>query len=261
MPERSRPRRRWLTAILLVLSAVVSVPVFIALYQAFDLFGLPGALGVLIGVSAVLIVAWLVHAIRAFGGPVLVVARSIGGSLTTGLREDPYIKRTRARLARPIGFLRRRLDPAEPGGLFLTVSVAATVVMLAAFWSVTSQVRHGGVLPQTDVRVANLSDVLHHGEPLHVATFFTLLGGATFRIPFTIALFAVVWLKRPTLLPLVGLVLILVLAPSLSDLGRQLVRRPRPPVGASALPGSFSYPSGHAAGAAGAFGYAAFLAV
>jgi len=79
------------------------------------------------------------------------------------------------------------------------------------------------------------------GRPVRASTFFTSIGGATVRIPLSILVFGVIWLRRPALRPLIGLVAVLVLAPALSDLFRVLVRRPRPTVGATALPGSYSF--------------------
>lgn len=253
--------RRWLTALVLLVSAVLAVPVFVALYEAFDLFGLPGALGVLIALAAILAVAWVVHLVRTFGDGLLVIGRSIAGSLGEALGANAYVAGAGRRLARPIGFVRRRLDPRRSSGLFVTATVIVAGLLLSAFASVTTQVLHHGALEQVDARLANLSDLVHHGEPLRAATFFTLVGGAPYRIPLALAVFAVVWIRRPALRPLVGFVAVLVLAPLLSDVGRQVIRRPRPAIGASALPGSFSFPSGHAAGAASAFGYLAYLGV
>jgi hypothetical protein len=73
--------------------------------------------------------------------------------------------------------------------------------------------------------------------------------------------FGVLWFRRPGLRPFVGLVAVLILGPALSDLVRIIVRRPRPWVGALALGGSYSFPSGHAAGASAAFGYLAYLGI
>src|SRR5262249_61849673 len=69
------------------------------------------------------------------------------------------------------------------------------------------------------------------------------------------------WVRKPTLRPLGGMVAALVLGPLASDIGRIVVKRPRPLVGATALPGSFSFPSGHAAGAAAAFAFLGYLAI
>ncbi len=262
---RGRRRHRLLAGIVLVVSAVIAVPVFVALYEALDLFGFPGALGVLIALAAILGVAWAVHLVRTFGEPIAIVARSVAGSLARGLEADPFVTRARRRLggrfARPLAWMGRRLNPSAPTGLFLTSAVAVVALLVSAFASVTSQVIHHGALAQVDVRLASLSDLLHHGRAARTATVFSLLGGAAIRIPLTVALFGLIWWRRPTLGPLVGLVLVLTLGPLLSDLGRQLIRRPRPMVGATALPGSFSYPSGHAAAAAAAFSYLAYLAV
>src|SRR6266852_4760966 len=72
-PQRDRHpvRHRWLTGLLLLLSAILAVPVFVALYRALDVFGLPGALGILIAVSAILAVTWVVHLARTFGGTIV----------------------------------------------------------------------------------------------------------------------------------------------------------------------------------------------
>jgi len=250
-----------LTAIGLTLSALIAVPLLGLLYRGFDVLGLPGALAVLIGVMAVLAVAWVVHLIRTFGDAFLRVLSSIGSSLVDALEANEYVTSWGRRLGRPLAFLRRRIDPRTNSGLHLTVAVLFIVFLGAAFTSITVQVMHRGTLAMTDARIANLSDFLHHGEPLHLSTFFSRLGGAPIRIPLTIALFALIWFRRPTLRPLIGLGVVVIVAPLLSDVVRLLIKRPRPAVGASALPGSFSFPSGHAAAAAAAFAFIAYLAI
>jgi membrane-associated phospholipid phosphatase len=249
------------TAIWLMLSAVIAVPLFGLLYQAFDVLGLPGALALLIGVGLVLAVAWLIHLIRTFGDAFVAAGRSVGSSLLEALEANRYVEAAGKRLARPLAFVRKRLDPRSSTGLHLSVAVVFVPVLAGAFNSIMLQVLHKGSLAMTDARLANLSDFIHHGEPLHLATFFSQLGGAPIRIPLTICLFALIWIKRPTLRPLIGLTVVLIVAPLLSDVVRMLVKRPRPAVGASALPGSFSFPSGHAAGAAAAFGYLGYLGI
>ena len=245
----------------MVLALVVAFPLFRALYDAFDLFGLPGALGILLLLAVVLSVAWVVHVFRTYGGQLAPVARSIAGSFREAFAANPYLARLGRWLHGPASFIRRRLSRASSSGLFLTAGATATALLLVGFGSITTQVLHPGALAEADVRLANLSDLLHHGARVRAATFFSLIGGATFRIPLAIIIFAIIWVRRPALRPLIGTVIVLVVAPLASDIGRILVRRPRPSVGASALPGSFSFPSGHAAAAAGAFAYLAYLGI
>ena len=249
------------TLFLLLLAAAIGVPLFFGLYTTFDLFGLTGALGFLLVIGLVLLVAWLVHLLRTFEPDVGAFLRSTGSAIRRALAAQPALARFAARLA-PLGrFLGRRCDPSTPRGLFLTSGLGVTAVLLWAFGSLLAQVLGHGVITQVDVRVASLSDALHQGGPVRASTFFTSIGGAAVRIPASVLVFGVIWLRRPALRPLIGLVAVLVLAPALSDLFRVLVRRPRPTVGAIALPGSYSFPSGHAAAAAGSFGYLAYLAV
>src|SRR5207249_10931617 len=126
----------------------------------------------------------------------IAVVRSVAGSVAHGVQADPYVasaeQRLRRPLARPLALLRRWLDPSSPTGLFLTTAVALAAVLVAAFANVTSQVPHHGALTEVDVRLANLSDLLHHGEPVRAATFFSLIGGAPIRIPLSVAVFGVV---------------------------------------------------------------------
>ena len=257
----SRRSHRGRTLFLLLLAAVFGIPLFLGLYTAFDLFGLTGALGFLLVLGSILLVAWLVHLLRTFEPEVMGFLRSTGSAIGHALGAQPPIARFAPRLA-PLGrFIRRRFDPSTPRGLFLTGGLAVTAVLTLAFGSLLAQVVGHGVITEVDVRVASLSDALHHGGPVRASTFFTSIGGATVRIPLSVLVFGVLWLRRPALRPFIGFVAVLVLAPALSDLFRVLVRRPRPPVGATALPGSSSFPSGHSAAAAGAFGYLAYLAV
>ncbi|TMK81823.1 MAG: phosphatase PAP2 family protein [Actinobacteria bacterium] len=260
-PARPSGPRRWRTGVLLLLSLILAVPVFRALYQALDLFGLPGALGILLVVAAVLAVAWTVHLVRTYGGSLAPFARSIAGSLREAFASNPYLARAGRPLAGPWGLVRRRLSRRSSTGLFLTTGLALTLLLLLAFASITAQIVHHGALAQADVRLENLSDLLHHGEPVRLGTFFSSLGGATFRIPVSILIFGILWVPRPTPRALVGMAVALVLGPLASDIGRIVVKRPRPLVGATALPGSFSFPSGHAAGAAAAFAFLAYLGI
>ena len=220
---------------------MVAVPLFGLLYRGLDVLGLPGALAVLIGAGGVLAVGWVVHLIRTFGDAFLRAGRSVGASLVAALEANEYIQAAGRRLARPLAFLRRRLDARSFTGLHLTVAVLVIALLGVAFNSIMLQVLHRGTLEMTDARLANLSDLIHHGEPPHLATFFSQLGGAPIRIPLAIALFALIWVKRPTLRPLLGLAMVLIVAPLLSDV-RLLIKRPRPAVGATASPGSFSFP-------------------
>ncbi len=264
MSDRPGPaanRHRWRTGLLLLTSLILAVPVFRALYQAFDLFGLPGAIGILLVLAAVLGVAWVVHLVRTYAGLLAPVARSIAGSLREAFVANPYLARAGRSLARPWRVVRRRLSRRSPTGLFLTGGVAMTLALVLAFVSITAQVVHHGALAQADVRLENLSNLLHHGARVRAATFFSLLGGATVRIPVSILVFGILWVRRRALRPLVGMAAVLVLGPLASDIGRIVVKRPRPLVGATALPGGFSFPSGHAAGAAAAFAFLGYLGI
>jgi membrane-associated phospholipid phosphatase len=258
---RTERRHRGRTLVVLVLVALLGVPAFVGLYTAFDLFGLAGALVVLIVFALILGVAGLVQLLRTFAPELGKLARSTGSAIRGGLAAQPPIARLGDRLAPAGRLIRRRVDRRSPRGLFLTGGVAVTGVLLWMFVSLLVQVVGHGVITRIDVRVATLSDALHGGGPVRASTFFSTVGGASVRIPLSVLVFGVLWFRRPAFRPLIGLVAVLVLAPAASDLVRILVRRPRPAVGALALPGSFSFPSGHAAGAAGAFGYLAYLGV
>src|SRR2546426_5983035 len=97
MPEptvrRAGARRRWLTAVFMILALIVAFPLFRALYEAFDLFGLPGALGILLLLAVVLGAAWLVHLFRTYGGRIRPVARSIARSFREAFAAHPYLVR------------------------------------------------------------------------------------------------------------------------------------------------------------------------
>ena len=143
----------------------------------------------------------------------------------------------------------------------MTLGVIITAVFASWFGSLTLQVVHHGVITQADVRIANLSDALHNGGPVRASTFFSAVGGAGVRIPLSVIIFGVLWFRRPSLRPFIGLVAVLILAPVVSDLVRMIVHRPRPWAGALALSNDYSFPSGHASAAAAAFGYLAYLAI
>src|SRR2546426_8238836 len=141
MPEptvrRTGPRRRWLTGVLMALALIVAFPLFRALYEAFDLFGLPGALGVLLLLAVVLGAAWLVHLFRTYGGQIAPIARSIAGSLSEAFTTSPYLSRLGRWLHGPASFLRRRLSPDSPSGLYLTPGATTTVLLPPRLRSIT----------------------------------------------------------------------------------------------------------------------------
>ena len=252
-------RGRTLAALLL--AAAVGIPLLLGLYSAFDLFGLVGGLGFVVVLSLIVSVAWMVHLARTFAPEIGAFLRSLEVGISAGLAAQPSLAPIRRRLA-PVGrFIGRRLATSTPRGLFLTVGVIVTTLLALAFGSLTTQVLHHGAITQVDMRVASLSDALHDGGPVRASTFFTALGGAKVRIPLTLLFFAILWARHPALRPFIGLVAVLVLGPAFSDLVRIIVRRPRPSVGALALPGSYSFPSGHATAAAAAFGYLAYLGI
>src|SRR5262249_39317689 len=131
-PGPAPHRHRWRTGALLLLSLIVAVPVFRALYQAFDLFGLPGALGILVIVAAVLPLAWIVPLVRTYGGLVAPVVGSIAASLREAFAANPYLAAAAKATARPRAVVRRRLSRKAPTGLFLTAGVAVTVALVLA---------------------------------------------------------------------------------------------------------------------------------
>src|SRR2546422_10637234 len=93
MPEptvrRTGARRRWLTGVLMILALIVAFPLFRALYEAFDLFGLPGALGILLLLVVVLGAAWLVHLFRTHRPQIPPIAPPIAGSLSEAFTCSP----------------------------------------------------------------------------------------------------------------------------------------------------------------------------
>lgn len=256
-----RRSHRARTLALLLLAAAIGVPAFLALYSFFDLFGLAGALGLVSAVGLIVAIAWCVHLFRTFEPEIVAAARAIGTAAVRAAEAQPPIAVLGRKLT-PVGrFIRGRLDRSTPRGLFLTCGLLVTGVLLLAFTSIARQVVGHGVITQVDVRIADLSDVLHGGRPVRASTFFSAIGGAPVRIPLTVVVFLAIWIRKPSLRPAIGLVAVLVLGPAVSDLVRILVRRPRPTVGSIALPGSYSFPSGHATAAAAAFGYLGYLAM
>src|SRR2546422_10735937 len=95
MPEptvrRTGARRRWLTGVFMILALIVAFPLFRALYEAFDLFGLPGALGILLLLVVVLGAAWLLHLFRTYGPQIAPIPRSIAGALDEAATASPSL--------------------------------------------------------------------------------------------------------------------------------------------------------------------------
>src|SRR2546425_5914550 len=112
MPEptvrRTGARRRWLTGVFMILALIVAFPLFRALYEAFDLFGLPGALGILLLLAVVLGAAWLVHLFPTYGGRVGSVPPSLAATLGEAVAHHPYLGRLGRWPHRPAMFFRRR---------------------------------------------------------------------------------------------------------------------------------------------------------
>src|SRR3989454_10219006 len=92
MPEptvrRAGARRRWLTGVFMILALIVAFPLFRALYEAFDLFGLPGALGVLL-LAVVLGAAWLLPLFPTPRGTIAPIARPTARALCGGVATQP----------------------------------------------------------------------------------------------------------------------------------------------------------------------------
>jgi undecaprenyl-diphosphatase len=260
-PMATPKRHRFRVALLIAVALVLGIPLFLGLYQGFDLFGVVAGIGALAVFGLILLLAAVVHPARLFA-PELhrfgVFTMSVFEELS---RTHPRLAKLRERLSPVSRFVSRRLDTSTPAGLFLTSGVIVTGFLVWEFVSLMFQVISHGTITLLDVRVANLSDLLHAGEHVRASTFFTLIGGAKFRIPFCVGLFGALWLRRPKLRPLIAFLAVLVLAPLAGDVVKDLVRRPRPLAGQVALPGSYSFPSGHAVAAASAFSFLAYFAI
>ena len=252
--------RRWLVAAMIALFlAVIVVPPL----RAFFALVLPPmvvwlAAGAIAAVFAPLI-WWLIRrsqeqqptidlvGLRAALG----VEESPAGAAEAGTASPPRTGRllasARTRLPGLVVWGRERLDPTNPRGLPLTMSVAAVVVAVWAFGGLVQDVLGHDDSVLTDPRVMSLAVAERVGWLTPLMRTVTWLGSNAVLVPSAFAIGGFFLLRRRDPRPPVLLAAALGGAFALSEIVQPIVDRARPP--SSIWIGHFggaAFPSGHA---------------
>ncbi|MBA2427771.1 MAG: bifunctional DedA family/phosphatase PAP2 family protein [Actinobacteria bacterium] len=174
--------------------------------------------------------------------------------------ERPLVARLRDRLRPQIDFVERRLDPTQRFGLYLTIGVALSVAGAWLFGGLLEDVAGNEELSLIDRPV--LRWVVLHREPALDAVMKVLTGlgaGLVVSLVMSAAALVTLWSTRQSrwavffMTTLYGVTL-------LDDAVKGLVGRPRPRFHPLVQALGSSFPSGHAAAAAGMCAALAYVA-
>jgi len=154
----------------------------------------------------------------------------------------------------------REMEPAETAGRRLLALAAVLVASLVGFVAVASAYVAGGWLVDTDERISAWVASTMPVWAEWVARVLSWIGGVVGVTVVCVVAVAVLWLGGRALAA--ALVVVSVLGVQLLVLGlKHAYERPRPVAGSPIdLPGSFSFPSGHAATGIAVFGLLGLVA-
>jgi len=206
-----------------------------------------GAGALVLGIGAVLALAWLVphrafHHLRAPAGRVL---------------QDPRLAGLRRRAPGLVAFAERHAHDPRPSWLRLVLGALCFGGGVLWFVHLLRGVLHDGRLVTADHCLHNTVATFDSAALVRFYSAVTNLASTAFVAPLVAALALVFWLagrRRES----VGLALALVGAMGLSTTFKVLIRRPRPPE-AVALFRDSSFPSGHTLVATAVYGFLAYL--
>lgn len=172
-----------------------------------------------------------------------------------------FVQRVAARRPKLRAFLLARITPGEYLGLHLTVGLLLSLVALCLLVGVTQDVVRHGRLTVFDVAVMEWFH--HHQTPFGAHLFVAITSiGAPITIGAIGVIVALVLLVRRERILLIAWLAALVGGTLLDEVLKITIRRPRPPYAAAFLQRlTFSFPSGHAAGALLGYGMLAYLLV
>jgi undecaprenyl-diphosphatase len=211
--------------------------------------------------SLLLLVALLATAALVVAVRWLIRHRDRVTALVDRQLQRPWVARLRDRYQRQLAFLARRLQPGGALGLSLTITVAALVGAGWAFGAVLQDVLARDELALVDRPVARF--FVDHREAWLTRTLqdLTNLGSVRILLPLILLVGVGWWRRRRTWRPLALLAAAYLGADLAFNAVKELVRRPRPPVGILLKPvAGPSFPSGHVTQAVAVYGMLAALA-
>ncbi len=176
------------------------------------------------------------------------------------LAGDPPLAWVRRRFPRQVAWTRRRLDPANPTGFWLTFTVAAGALAAWAFGGLTQDVIGRDEVARLDPRVESFVVAHRIGALTMVMRAVTWLGSIEVLIPLGVAVAGYFLLRRGDWRP--GLLVVVALggAVAVYDIVKVTVGRARPAMGLWI--GHYSghaFPSGHATQSVAFYGMAALV--
>jgi membrane-associated phospholipid phosphatase len=189
------------------------------------------------------------------------VLKSVGPRVASAVSGDPALARALARFPRADAWLRARLSTREWTGWYLTATVLLAAWLLWPFIEVSANLALGSALVTYDPRLAGLLHAIRTPDLTRVMWASTLLGDGLVVAALTVlgcALF-LLWGRRARALYLASVV---ASGAALQAIVKLVVQRERPPVDLMliAVPGGWSYPSGHTVSSLLLLGALAFLA-
>ena len=207
----------------------------------------------------------LLAAVVAGAIGIALAARWISGHLDllrqkrAGLLRHPLVERLRQRWRPQLEWLKRRLDPGQQFGLYLTVGLAVAVTVAWLFGSLLEDIVAEDELAVLDRPV--LAFLAAHREPFatHAVLALASLGNPAFVAAAFGAVAAWAYLAwRQSRWPALAAAA-MVGGLALDDLVKFLVGRPPPALNPLVPPPETSFPDGHALGAYALFSTVAFI--
>lgn len=216
---------------------------------------------ILFGASMVLFVLVLHQVLwRVTRGTTGLIERIRTGLPAYGMwaRMHPLRARLASRWPRSYRFVAKRLDARTPGGLPLTLGVAAAVYIAALAGGLVEEFLEADELLVFDRAVNGYMDALRAEPFVTVFAWITTLGGSATLIAVTLVGTAFLWAYRrwhcilPMWVTVVG-------AQTTTYLGKFALGRERPEFLTAATAVTPSFPSGHTTGAVAVYGFIAYL--
>lgn len=197
-----------------------------------------------VAIALILLVDWVLDLV---GPPLWRILKSSVRTAVAALAKDPEIVQFAERHPKLTAWLRRRLTLANPRGLYLTVTVAIALWFFSAFISIAWDVASGAAITQWDPQVSALLTAFQTPEITRFLWVFTVLGDTRVAFPLSAVAFVLLelWSHRRDALFFAASV---GGGAAVNALMKLLFERPRPAMMEALidLPGSYSFPSGHA---------------